>query len=495
MFATGTLPCHTANYFKLCMLGCEPIITAACTFIERRMNTDNVLEVIQVAESLSCTTLASKARQYVDRYFLDLISLPTWTSSPHELVSSILSSSNLYVEQESVVWDAFRRWISCNISSGDTDKQTFSIHDMLSNVRLHLLPPQFIRDEVLAYSPVSNSIQCRNQIDDAILRYCDVDFSKLTLTDPDDDGIRVDVDRLNPRYCSHLQNRVYLLGGFASNAVHESIDTVDMFDPQAKAWKQMPQMRRCRGRLGVAVLNGKLYALGGFDCAVRLKSAEVFDPETNKWSEIADMIYSRSAPACAAMNGRLYVCGGYNGESCLASCESYDPVRNVWEPLPNMQRARSAAAAICFAGKMFITGGCDVVQFFNTVEVYDGKTWGEMNHMISNRCRHGSIVFQGQLWVVGGYNGRFLQSVEQYSFATCQWTPMVTVMNVRRGRVGVVTSGNKVYAIGGYDGMTNLTTMEIYDPEEGAWELAGNMGRHEGGVGVAALPMNCSWWK
>ena len=75
----------------------------------------------------------------------------------------------------------------------------------------------------------------------------------------------------------------------------------------------------------MAVLNGKLYALGGFDCAVRLKSAEVYDPETNKWSEIADMIYSRSAPACSAMNGRLYVCGGYNGESCLASCESYDP--------------------------------------------------------------------------------------------------------------------------------------------------------------------------
>lgn len=72
---------------------------------------------------------------------------------------------------------------------------------------------------------------------------------------------------------------------------------------------------------------------------------------------------------------------------------------------------------------------------------------------------------------------------------------MVQTMNVRRGRVGVVTSGNMVYAIGGYDGMTNLTTMEIYDPEEGNWQLAGNMGRHEGGVGVAALPINCSWWK
>ena len=79
------------------------------------MNNDNVLEVIQVAESLSCTKLAQKARQYVDRYFLDLSMKSTWVSTPIDLVTSILASSNLYVEQESVVWEAFKRWTSENI--------------------------------------------------------------------------------------------------------------------------------------------------------------------------------------------------------------------------------------------------------------------------------------------------------------------------------------------------------------------------------------------
>ena len=71
---------------------------------------------------------------------------------------------------------------------------------------------------------------------------------------------------------------------------------------------------------------------------------------------------------------------------------------------------------------------------------------------------------------------------------------MTALMNVRRGRVGVVTSESKVYAIGGYDGMHNLTTIEIFDPEVGSWSMAGKMNRHEGGVGVAALPINCSNW-
>ena len=42
--------------------------------------------------------------------------------------------------------------------------------------------------------------------------------------------------------------------------------------------------------------------------------------------------------------------------------------------------------------------------------------------------------------------------------------------------------------------MHNLTTIEIYDPVEGTWSMAGKMNRHEGGVGVAALPINCSNW-
>ena len=38
-------------------LGCESIIEAASEFIKQRINVENVIEVIQVAESLSCANL------------------------------------------------------------------------------------------------------------------------------------------------------------------------------------------------------------------------------------------------------------------------------------------------------------------------------------------------------------------------------------------------------------------------------------------------------
>ena len=38
-------------------------------------------------------------------------------------------------------------------------------------------------------------------------------------------------------------------------------------------------------RLGVATLNGKIYACGGYDGSSFLRSVECFDPETNRFGD------------------------------------------------------------------------------------------------------------------------------------------------------------------------------------------------------------------
>ena len=62
-------------------------------------------------------------------------------------------------------------------------------------------------------------------------------------------------------------------------------------------------------------------------------------------------------------------------------------------------------------------------------------------------------------------------------------------MNVKRSRVALVANCGKLFAIGGYDGFTNLNTVEIYDPEKNVWVFAANMTAHEGGVGVGVVPL------
>lgn len=66
-------------------------------------------------------------------------------------------------------------------------------------------------------------------------------------------------------------------------------------------------------RLGVAVLDGKLYACGGYDGSTFLRSVEMFDPRNNKWNPVAPMSVTRSRVALAANAGKLWAVGGYDG--------------------------------------------------------------------------------------------------------------------------------------------------------------------------------------
>ena len=46
---------------------------------------------------------------------------------------------------------------------------------------------------------------------------------------------------------------------------------------------------------------------------------------------------------------------------------------------------------------------------------------------------------------------------------------------------------------GGYDGMKNLSTVEMYNPETNEWSFVASMEKHEGGVGVGVIPMD-EWY-
>ena len=68
-----------------------------------------------------------------------------------------------------------------------------------------------------------------------------------------------------------------------------------------------------------------------------------------------------------------------------------------------------------------------------------------------------------------------------------RWDKMAS-MAVTRSRVGLAASFGKLWAIGGYDGANNLSTVEEYNPEKDEWNFAPSMVAHEGGVGVGVIP-------
>lgn len=104
-----------------------------------------------------------------------------------------------------------------------------------------------------------------------------------------------------------LGDKVYAVGGFNGSL---RVRTVDVYDAATDSWTTCNNMEARRSTLGVAVLNGMIYAVGGFDGSTGLSSAEVFDTRTQDWTMIASMSTRRSSVGVGVVNNLLYAVGG-----------------------------------------------------------------------------------------------------------------------------------------------------------------------------------------
>ena len=71
----------------------------------------------------------------------------------------------------------------------------------------------------------------------------------------------------------------------------------------------------------------------------------------------------------------------------------------------------------------------------------------------------------GKLYAVGGFGGRKnLTTVEEYDPATDRWTTKPSMFYARQSGAVAAASNGKVYAVGGFDGNMYLAAVEEFDP-------------------------------
>ncbi|XP_069998111.1 kelch-like protein 18 [Penaeus vannamei] len=94
----------------------------------------------------------------------------------------------------------------------------------------------------------------------------------------------------------------------------------------------------------------------------------------------------------------------------------------------------------------------------------------------------------GLIYAVGGLtkSGDSLSTVEVYDPIVGRWQ-MAESMSMLRSRVGVVVMKKKLYAIGGYNGLDRLATVEVFDPASKCWSKVCPMNCKRSAVGAAVL--------
>ncbi|NXP79523.1 KLH18 protein, partial [Ramphastos sulfuratus] len=169
------------------------------------------------------------------------------------------------------VFEAALAWIRY-----DRDQRESFLPELLSRIRLPLCRPQFLTDRVQQDDLVRCCHKCRDLVDEA------KDYHLMPERRP-----HLPAFKTRPRCCTSIAGLIYAVGGL--NSAGDSLNVVEVFDPIANRWEKCQPMATARSRVGVAVLNGLLYAIGGYDGQLRLSTVEVYNPETDSWSKVESM--------------------------------------------------------------------------------------------------------------------------------------------------------------------------------------------------------------
>ncbi|XP_036282126.1 kelch-like protein 35 [Pipistrellus kuhlii] len=163
---------------------------------------------------------------------------------------------------------------------------------------------------------------------------------------------------------------------------------------------------------------------------------------------------------------------GRKGLTRLPFTDAYHPESQRWTPLPSLPGyMRSEFAACTLRNDIYVSGGHinshDVWMFSSHLH-----TWIKVASLHEGRWRHKMVALLGQLFAVGGFDGlQRLRSVERYDPFSNTWESAEPLPEAVSS-AAVVPCAGRLYVIGGAR-QDNISTdkVQCFDPKEDRWSL------------------------
>ena len=447
-----------------------------CSFLVKQLDVSNCLGIKTFIEANGCPReVTSDIDKFVCRHFQKVAMGAEFLNSSAENVSYLISSLDLNVSSEEEVYSAVLEWVKQN-----PEERNPHLPTLLSHVRLPMLSVSYLMEKVDTDVLIREQQQCRELLDEA----------KQYHLLPHQRNIRSPIPRFHPR--KSTVGILYAVGGKQSlESVTRSVEMYSLYD---NAWTETNAMSFKRQMLGVGVLNGKVYAVGG-TCDRQFSisnTVECFTPATNSWSFVVPMGTRRAGVGVGVLDGALYAIGGedilHNYHNTV---ERFDPDKNLWSNIAHMSIGRTLHAVAMCDGHLYVFGGNNWSTIFSIAECYDPHVdrWLTIPSLSRPRTRLGAAVVGHQIFVAGGNDrASILNSVEFLDIRTNTWQAVSPMRSARKG-VSLCALGNQLIAVGGINGPLYLRSAELYNPVNDSWEELTSMQTCRAVAGMAVI--NC----
>ena len=273
-----------------------------------------------------------------------------------------------------------------------------------------------------------------------------------------------------------------------------------------QAWTVMTPMPTARGGLGVAEVNGKIYAIGGLNGGLPLNVNEQFDPATNQWTTKTPMPTARSGFAIVSYNSEIYVIGGTVGNGYVGNNEVYNPATDSWDTKASMPTPRADFSACVVNDKIYLIGGKKYSSsnpYFNETavnEVYDPATdtWSTAASMPNAVYGYASAVIDDKIHIIGGSKNPaslgssvFVDSNQVFDPQTGNWSLEANIpIYVTYGGAALTQdymAPLRLYFIGGFDANGYSGATQIFDPSNNSWSTGLAMPAARAYLGVTII--------
>ncbi|XP_060533723.1 kelch-like protein 5 [Cylas formicarius] len=503
---TGTIEIREDNVEVLLstasLMLLHEVVEACSRFLAHQLHPSNCLGIAIFAEHQSCTSLMHEANSFTSQHFMQVIMNQEFLQLNIDHICSLLSMEDLNVSSEEQVFNALMCWVQ-----HDPIKRDRYMGQLLALVKLPFLSAAFLCDQV--EPAIGNDPICQKLIMEA-MKWHLLPERRVQMT----------CARTRPRKATI--GRLMIVGGMDSS---KGATTIESYDPRSDRWTIAYEMSGKRLQFGIALIADKLLVVGverppNDACPERSFEVLKLSP-SGDWISLFFSFHSSSSSSfgvgaatstgkshssnvCYATCVRRVVASGVEPSGRLSRVKlkfefrrpgRWDPATRSWQYVAPMQNQRCSAGVAVLNGKLYAVGGRDGTSCLRTVECYDPHTnkWTLAAPLPTRKGCVGVGTANGQLYVMGGQDAaannptasRF-DCVDRYDPTTDTWTT-VSTLSGKRDAVACTLFGDKLYAVGGYDGNTYLTNVEAYDPITNEWAVLNPLKTGRAGACVIAL--------
>jgi N-acetylneuraminic acid mutarotase len=252
--------------------------------------------------------------------------------------------------------------------------------------------------------------------------------------------------------------QIYVVGGFTANG--ENSARVDAYSPATNKWRRVPDLPLPVDHAMAAGYRGKLYVVGGYGPG-RSRLTTLFVFSGGSWTRLAPMLEQRAAGGAAVVNGKLYVVGGVASSTIARSSPTgrlarstlvYDIARNRWSMRAGTT-PREHLGVTALGGRIYALGGrtAGFDTNLSLAEVFTPQTgkWRRLPRLPGKRGGTGAAGVGRWIVSVGGESPPgTIRTVFAFDVEGRRWRKLPNLPTPRHG-LGVAAVGRRVYVIGG----------------------------------------------